>query len=51
MLVFIAYGEGECDVQLDKDTNSEVEGNYWHLLEVADLRFDLFFLFFFTGEK
>lgn len=39
------FGEGDCDAQLDKHTNSGVEGE---LLEVADLRFDLFFS---IGEK
>lgn len=44
-LCLLLFGEGDCDVQLDKDTNSGEEGereNYWHLLEVADLRFDIF---------
>lgn len=39
------FGEGGCDVQLDKDTNRGVEGDYWLILEVADLRFDFFFFF------
>lgn len=39
------FGEGDFDVQLDKHANSGVEGE---LLEVADLRFDLFFS---IGEK
>lgn len=33
------FGEGDCDVQLDSDTNNGVGRNYWQLLEVAELRF------------
>lgn len=39
------FGEGGCDVQLGKDTNSGEE----ELLEVTDLRFDFFFFSIYTN--
>lgn len=43
-LCLLLFGEGDCDVQLDKDTSSGKEGERELLasLEVADLRFDIF---------